>query len=136
MTRLVVVLVVVALVVVIARRMERGRRGDPPTRDTYAVPRQLDRGDFPRPDAPWLMVLFSARTCEGCAVMAERVATFESDAVATCEAEAARRRDLHRRYGVEGVPMVVVADRAGVVHAGFVGAISPSDLRAAVPGQG
>jgi hypothetical protein len=129
--RLLLAAVVIVVTVLVARRLER-RRSDPPARDLYPIPAQLDRGDFPRPDAPWIVVLFSSRACESCAPMAEKVAALESDTVATCEIEAAEARQLHRRYRIEGVPMVVVADAEGVVRAGFVGTVSASDLAGAL----
>ena len=129
--RLLLAAVVIVVTVLVARRLER-RRSDPPARDLYPIPAQLDRGDFPRPDAPWIVVLFSSRACESCAPMAEKVAALESDTVATCEIEAAEARQLHRRYRIEGVPMVVVADAEGVVRAGFVGTVSASELAGAL----
>jgi hypothetical protein len=131
-SRLVVALIVVLAAVVAARGLERRRRPDPPVRGAYPVPAQLDRADFPRPDAPVLMVLFSSATCDGCGPMAAKVAALESQYVATCEVEFKERGDLHRRYAIEGVPMVVVADSEGVVTAGFVGSVPSADLEAAL----
>ena len=131
-SRLLIALVVVVVAVLIARALERRRRPDPPARGNYSVPAQLDRDDFPRPEAPVLMVLFSSAACDGCGPMAAKVAALESEAVATCEVEYSARGDLHRRYGIEGVPMVVVADADGVVTAGFVGTVTTSELEAAV----
>ena len=110
-SRLVIALVVVVAAVVAARLLER-RRPAPPTRDAYPVPAQLDRQDFPRPDAPWLFVLFSSRTCDSCGPMVARVCGLESDAVATVQVEAKADKALHDRYRIEGVPMVVLADAA------------------------
>jgi hypothetical protein len=129
--RLFIAAVVIVLAVVAARLVDR-RRSDPPARDAYPVPAQLDRRDFPRPDAPWIVVLFSSRTCDSCEPMAAKVAALESDTVVTCDIEAADERDLHRRYQIEGVPMVVVADAQGVVRAGFVGTVSASELAGAL----
>ena len=134
MTRLLIALALVVVVVLGARRLDRGRP-DPPPRDVYPVPAQLDRDDFPRPEAPWLVVLFSSRTCDSCAVMALRVAELESPTVAVCEAEATDHKDLHARYRIEGVPMVVVADAEGVVVKGFVGAARSDELVAALGGE-
>ena len=131
-SRLVIALVLVLVAVVVARGLERRRRPDPPARGSYPVPAQLDRDDFPRPEAPILMVLFSSATCDGCGPMAAKVAALESEAVATCEVEFSQRGDLHRRYAIEGVPMVVVADAEGVVTAGFVGTVPSSELEAAL----
>jgi hypothetical protein len=130
-SRLVVALVVVVLAVIAARLLER-RRPAPPTRDAYPVPAQLDRLDFPRPDAPWLIVLFSSRTCDSCGPMATRVTALESDAVATVEVEANDDKELHRRYRIEGVPMVVLTDAEGVVRAGFVGSVEGWELEGAL----
>lgn len=124
-------LAVILLAVVVARLLER-RRPAPPTRDAYPVPAQLDRLDFPRPDAPWLFVLFSSRACDSCGPMAIRVRALESEAVATVDVEAKADRDLHQRYRVEGVPMVVLADADGVVRAGFVGSVEPEELEDAL----
>lgn len=131
-SRLLVALVVVAAAVAVAWWLERRRRPDPPTAGSYPVPAQLDRDDFPRPDAPVLVVLFSSRTCEGCLPMAAKVAALESPSVATCEVEYSEQTGLHRRYGIEGVPTVVVADADGVVTGGFVGATPSADLEAAL----
>jgi len=123
-------LVVVAAVVA-ARLLER-RRPAPPTRDAYPVPAQLDRQDFPRPDAPWLFVLFSSRTCDSCGPMVSRVCSLESESVATVQVEAQADKALHDRYRIEGVPMVVLADGDGVVRAGFVGSVDTWELEAAL----
>ena len=124
-------LVVIAVAIVIARYLER-RRPAPPTRDAYPVPAQLDRLDFPRPDAPWLYVLFSSRTCDSCAAMVGRVCSLESGSVATVQVEAKADKALHDRYRIEGVPMVVLADAQGVVRAGFVGAVDTWELEEAL----
>lgn len=130
-SRLFVALVVIAVALVIARQLER-RRPAPPTRDAYPVPAQLDRLDFPRPEAPWLYVLFSSRTCDSCAPMVSRVCGLESESVATVQVEAKADKALHDRYRIEGVPMTVLADGQGVVRAGFVGAVDTWELEEAL----
>lgn len=42
------------------------------------------------------------------------------------------QRDLHQRYAIDAVPCLVVAGPDGVVHAGFLGPITATDLWAAV----
>ena len=130
-SRLVVALIVVVAALVIARVLER-RRPAPPTRDAYPVPAQLDRADFPRPEAPWLFVLFSSRTCDSCGPMVSRVCSLESETVATIQVEAKADKALHDRYRIEGVPMVVLADAEGVVRAGFVGSVDTWELEDAL----
>jgi hypothetical protein len=130
-TRIILALIVIVAALVVARLLER-RKPAPPTRDAYPVPAQLDRLDFPRPDAPWLFVLFSSRTCDSCGPMVERVCSLESETVATVQVEAKADKALHDRYRIEGVPMVVLADAEGVVRAGFVGAVDTWELEGAL----
>ena len=85
-----------------------------------------------RPEAPWLVALFSSTTCEGCETMRERVAALESPEVATIDVSWQAAREVHERYRISGVPTVVVADHEGVVHRAFVGAVTATDLWAAV----
>lgn len=108
------------------------RRPPPPPRDVYPVPRQLDRTDFPRPETPWLVALFSSTTCDSCESLPPKLAVLESGDVATCEVEYDAQPDLHRRYEIAGIPTTLVADAAGVVRAAFVGAFTATDLWAAV----
>lgn len=130
-TRIVIALIIAAAAVLVARWLER-KRPAPPTQGVYPVPAQLDRTDFPRPEAPWIVVLFSSATCDSCGPMALKVAALETETVATCEVEVSEAKDLHTRYGIEGVPTTVVADHEGVVKAGFVGAVTIEELDAAL----
>jgi hypothetical protein len=109
------------------------RRPDAPTQPrSWTVPAQLDRADFDGPEAPWLVVLFSSSTCETCAGVRGKVLPLASADVAVQEVDAGTGRVLQERYAVEAVPMVVVADGAGVVRASFVGAVTAADLWATV----
>jgi hypothetical protein len=123
--------VLLAAAALVAWRLER-RRPTAPARDVYPVPRQLDRADFPRSNAPWLVVLFSSAACESCEGLPAKIAVLESGRVATCEVDYEAQRELHRRYEISGVPMTLVADADGVVRAAFVGAFTATDLWAAV----
>jgi hypothetical protein len=129
--RLAIGVVILVIVLAIAWLMRR-RKPEAPPRDVYPVPRQLDRADFPRPDAPWLVALFSSTVCDSCRGLPPKLAALESSAVATCEIEASKRGDLHRRYEISAIPMTVVADAEGVVRRAFVGAFTATDLWAAV----
>jgi hypothetical protein len=124
---------VVALAAVVAVVLER-RRPEAPTQGTWAVPAQLDRGDFDRPDAPWLVAVFTSATCDSCAQALQRSRVLASDAVAVQEVEVKARPDLHARYRIEAVPIIVVADGEGVVRTSFTGPPSATDLWAAVAG--
>jgi hypothetical protein len=132
MDRLVVALVIVVVALAIAAALRARRRSDPPTQPRGNVPVQLDRADFPRPDAAWLVVVFTSATCATCADVAAKAAVLESDDVAVVESEYERQRAVHQRYGVDAVPLTVVADRSGVVRRSFLGPVSATDLWAAV----
>ena len=129
--RLAVALAIAVVVGVVAWRLRR-RPPEPPPRDVYPVPRQLDRDDFPRPDAPWLVVLFSSAVCLSCQGLPAKITVLESPDVATCDIEAESRGDLHRRYELSAIPMTLIADDEGVVQRAFVGAFTATDLWAAV----
>lgn len=127
MERVVITVVVVAVAVVVALVLQR-RRPDAPTQSSWTVPAQLDRRDFHRPDAEWLVVTFTSATCQTCAGVKEKVALLESPVVATQDVEAVADKDLHDRYGIDAVPTLVIADRDGVVAASFVGPVTAADL--------
>jgi hypothetical protein len=105
---------------------------DAPPRDVYPVPKQLDRADFPRADAPFLVALFSSTVCDSCRGLEAKLEPLESVDVAVCEIEASERGDLHRRYELAAIPTTVIADADGVVRRAFVGAFTATDLWAAV----
>jgi hypothetical protein len=132
MLRVVIAVAIVIVVAAIAFVIERRRKPSTPVRDAYPVPRQLHRADFPRPDAPWLVALFSSATCDSCATMRGRVQGLEGDDVAVVDVEFPTARAVHERYAISGVPMVVIADAEGVVHESFVGPASADELATAL----
>jgi hypothetical protein len=130
--RLVLVLVLVAVAVVVALVLERRRRPADPAPTGYALPAQLDRADFDRPEAPWLVAVFTSATCSTCASVWSKAQMLASDDVAVQEVEVSAARHLHERYRIEAVPAVVVADAAGEVRATFLGPVTATDLWATV----
>ena len=122
------VLGVIAVVVAVAFDRRPGRRRANVAATVGNVPAQLHRADFPRPDAPWLVVVFSSHTCDGCVSMAQKVAPLESADVATCEIEYSSDRATHDRYGIDAVPLVVMADADGVVRRSFLGVVGATEL--------
>lgn len=132
MERIVLVVVLAGLALGVAWFIQRRQGPDAPVRTGYAVPTQVDRADFPRPDAPWLVAVFTSATCGTCAGVWERAQPLASDSVAVVELELTGARSLHDRYRIEGVPTTVVADADGVVQASFVGPLTATDLWAAV----
>jgi hypothetical protein len=129
--RVILAAAVVALAALIAVLVER-RRPAAPTQAQWTVPAQLDRDDFDGPEVPWLVAVFTSATCETCAVARDKAAVLASTDVVVQEVEVMARRDLHDRYGIDAVPTILVADRAGVVRKSFLGPPTATDLWAAV----
>lgn len=118
MERLIVAAALVAVAVVVALALQRRRKADPEAQaPRFSTPDRLDRADFHRPDADWLVVAFTSATCSTCASVVQRMGPLASDQVAIQEVEVTERPDLHQRYDVDAVPLVVVADAAGSVRA-------------------
>ena len=133
MERVLVVVVLAAAVIALALVLQRRR---PPTPvalpRTYEPPTHLVRSDFAGVEAPWLVVVFTSATCSTCEAVWSKASLLESDQVAVQQVEATRDAELHRRYGIDAVPITVVADRAGEVRRSFMGPVSSTHLWAAV----
>ena len=132
MERIVLAVVLAVLALGVAALVQRRQRPDAPVRTGYTMPAQLDRGDFVRPDAPWLVAVFTSATCTTCRGVWERAQPLESEAVAVQELEHQAERALHDRYEIEAVPTTLVVDAQGVVVASFLGPVTATDLWAAV----
>lgn len=132
MERLLVAVALAVVALVVASVVQRRQRADAPVRTGYELPTQLDRADFDRPDAPWLVAVFTSATCDTCRGVWERAQPLASDAVAVQEIEYRARKDLHDRYAIEAVPATLIADAEGVVRHAFLGPLTATDLWAAV----
>jgi hypothetical protein len=125
-----VVAVAVAVVVAAVAAVLRRRRPAPLVAwaGGWSVPASVDRADFPRPDAPWLVVAFTSATCSACTAVWERCQVLASEDVAVAEAEAKADKRLHERYRVDAVPLVVVVDAVGAVRRSFLGPLDAATL--------
>jgi hypothetical protein len=112
--------------------LRRRRTIDAPTQPTFSAPAQIDRADFAGVDAPWLVAVFSSASCTSCADVVRKANVLACTEVAVIDVEHSSFPALHRKYHVDAVPIAIVADRAGVVRASFVGPMSATDLWAAV----
>ncbi len=132
MERVIVAVVIVVVVGIVAAVARRRRVPDAPTQRRFSAPDQLDRNDFPRSDAPWLVAVFSSATCDVCASVVAKAEVLECADVAVVEVEYSADRALHERYSIDAVPTLVVADAKGVAVATFLGPMTATDLWAAV----
>lgn len=118
------------LIALIARRRSPGpaTASEPVGPDRYPVPSLLVRSDFPSPELPWLVAVFTSATCTSCARTWESARQLAGGSVAVAEVEVKADPELHERYGIEAVPIILVADADGVVRASFVGPPTATDL--------
>ena len=130
--RLALAAALIVVAAVIAWVLDRRRRPAPPAQGSATVPRQLDRDDFPEPAAPWLVVLWSSRTCESCRGLFGKIAPLASADVAVAEVEYQTDPDLHARYAIDAAPITIVVDAEGVTRASFAGAFDAVELWATV----
>lgn len=128
--------VLIALAIVIcaggAALVGRRRRPAAPTQPRMQVPSQIDRADFSGPDKSWLVAVFSSASCHTCADVVAKARALSSRDVEVHDVEYAAARDLHRRYDIDAVPTLIIADASGVVRASFMGPVTATDLWAAV----
>lgn len=129
MERLLIAGAVVVVAVVVALVLDRRRPPRTgPVAGTRSVPGHVDRRDFARPETPWLVAVFTSATCDSCTGVWDKAQHLESEAVAVHEVEYSANRDLHQRYAIDSVPLVIVADDSGVVQASFLGPVTAADL--------
>ena len=134
MTNVLVAVALGAAALVVAWLINRRKPQATAMVSAHHVPDRIDRGEFIRPEAPVLIAVFTSATCVSCAAMVATARELASDAVAVDEAELGARADAHRRYEIDAVPILVVADRDGVVRASFAGAVTANELAEALVG--
>ena len=127
MPQAVVAIAVVVAAVGLGLILRRRQQIAAPTQPSRAIPAQLDRADF-EPTAPWLVAVFSSATCDTCADVARKAAVLQSPSVGVVEIEFAAHRALHKKYDIQVVPIVAIADSEGIVRAGFAGPVTAEDL--------
>lgn len=132
MERALTAVVLAGVVLLVAWLLQRRRAPEEPVRTGYAIPDRLARADFDRPEAPWLVAVFTSATCSSCRGVWDRAQHLASDVVAVQELEVTARKDVHDRYGIEAVPATLVVDADGTVVRSFLGPVTATDLWAAV----
>ena len=128
MTQILIVVAVAAVALVVGWYMQQQAPDVPTAPQSHSTPNQLDRTDFVRPDAPWLVAVFTSATCETCAKVWTSTQLVESDEVAIENIEVGAAKEMHDRYNITAVPAVVIADASGVARASFLGPPTSADL--------
>lgn len=131
MDRLLLVLGGIAIAGLVAALLSKRQRAAP-TANTHTIPRQLNRRDFKNTTRTWLVAVFTASTCDACAGVMERAKHLDSSQVSVQELELSTDKALHERYGIDAVPMVLIADETGAVQRAFVGPVTATYLWASL----
>ena len=134
MDRLLLAVGLAAIATLVAVVLQR-RKPAPPADTEWNVPVQLDRRDFDRPDAEWLVAVFTSSTCDSCAGVwskAQHLDAGPDGPVVAQQVEVIADAELHRRYGIDAVPLVLLADSEGVVVRHFLGPVGAAELWAAI----
>lgn len=131
MDRLLLVLGGVAVSLLVASLLSRRQR-PAPAANTHTAPRQLDRSDFDGQDRRWLVAVFTASSCATCAGVMERAMPLAGSQVCVQELELDADAALHERYGVDAVPLLLIADQNGAVQRALFGPAAAADLWASL----
>jgi hypothetical protein len=128
-----VLLVATALLVaVVLNRVLNKRTIQAPMQADPAMPTQVDRTDFSEPGKEWLVLAFTSSTCNTCADIERKAVVLKSTSVAVEICEYTAHRQLHKKYSIEAVPTLLIADDQGIVRKGFLGPASATDIWAAL----
>jgi thioredoxin-like negative regulator of GroEL len=76
--------------------------------------------------------VFTSSTCEACDGVLSRARPLESSEVAVVEVEANADREVHDRYGIDAVPLVLVVDDEGAVRHHHLGPVTSTHLWASL----
>ena len=94
---------------------------------SFEAPRLLHRHDFPQPESPWLLAVFTGRNCQTCAEVLQQLQQLQPQLPQTAAADTSHKK-LLKRYGIEAVPVTALADSTGKVRWCRLGRLSESDL--------
>ena len=131
MTRSLIAIGVILIALLLAWAYQRRNStyaASPSVAPTYSVPKKLERWDFTHPNHNWLLVVFTSKSCSTCAGVINAAQQLASSSVAIQEVEYNAQRDLHARYGIAVVPLVILVDKDGMVVASHAGAATAEEL--------
>lgn len=129
MERLIIALALGAVVIVFAVLVQRRQvRTTPDAAGEFRAPEHLVRSDFDRPEAPWLVAVFTSATCSTCSDVWAKAKALDSPQVVVQEVEEKIDADLHARYDIRAVPIIAIADSTGRVRSSYMGPVSATHL--------
>jgi thioredoxin-related protein len=131
MIRLVIVAVVLVFAVVLNKVLSK-RTNQAPTQADPSMPTQIDRNDFSESNKEWLVLAFTSSSCNTCADIERKAVVLKSQSVAVEICEFTSHRELHKKYAIDAVPTLLIADGQGIVRKGFLGPTSATDIWAAL----
>ena len=123
---LILVLLLGAFAIIVAY-IANNRRTDSPSVPKSSLPIQVDRNDFNMPGMKWLLVLFSSESCSSCIQVREILSEIPLNSIHIQEVSFPQEKNLHTRYAINSVPIVLIANLEGVVIWSYAG-VPPKDL--------
>ena len=131
MIRLLIVVAVLVIAVALNKVLSK-RMIQTPTQANPSMPTQVDRNDFSESNKEWLVLAFTSSTCTTCSDIERKAVVLRSRSVAVEICEFTSHREMHKKYAIDAVPTLLIADGQGVVHKGFLGPASATDIWAAL----
>ena len=98
----------------------------------WSIPGHLSREDFGFLNEPWLVVIFSAESCETCKPVVTESMQLTSLGIAIQEVAAETNKDLHEKYDIDAVPMLLLVDKFGVVRSSHLGPINFNEVKKSI----
>ena len=117
----IILVLVIALSAFGISTLANRRVPDRPSVPKSILPYQLDRSDFNDSDVEWIFVLFTSDTCDACVSVLNKVSKISLPNVVVQNIDYATQKSLHIRYEIDAVPILLLADRNGIVQWSFAG---------------
>ena len=95
----------------------------------WSIPGHLSREDFWFTNESWLVVIFSSESCETCKPLVAESMKLSSLGIAIQEIAVETNKDLHEKYGIDAVPMLLLVDKFGVVRSSHLGPTNSEEVR-------
>lgn len=78
------------------------------------------------------MVVFSSESCETCKPVVAESMKLASLGIAIQEVAAETKKDLHEKYDIDAVPMLLLVDKFGVVRSSHLGPVNFDEVKKSI----